>query len=181
MRAPEFDREAFDRLFEAHYEQLHRFARRRLADEAAVDDTVAETFVIAWRRRADLPDPPLPWLYAVCIRVMATSRRGASRRNRLLGRLRAMPVEPSRDPADSYESRAVIAHAFAALPEDKREVLRLIAWDGLSTEEAAIALDCSPSAFRTRYHRARRALETQLASAGHEETDPPTTLSEVHT
>ena len=50
---------------------------------------------------------------------------------------------------------------------DDREVLRLIAWEGLESREAAAVFGCSYGAFRVRLHRARRRLEKQLAAAGH--------------
>jgi len=173
VKRAEFDRAAFDRLFDAHYDELVRFVRRRLADQASVDDVLAETFVTAWRRRDDLPDPPLPWLYGVCVRVIATSHRAATRRGRLRGRLTSLRVDPSRDPAEMHAERSAITAAFAQLSGEQREVLRLIAWDGLSTEDAAAVLGCSPGAFRTRFHRARRELEKHLASAGNEEVNAP--------
>jgi RNA polymerase sigma-70 factor (ECF subfamily) len=169
----EFDHRDFDRLFEAHYAELERFARRRLADRAALEDVLADTFATAWRRRADMPDPALPWLYGVCARVIGTSRRAQARRSRLRWRLGSQPVDRSRDPAEVHAERSEIETAFARLSEGQREVLRLIAWDGLTTAEAAAVLDCSPGAFRTRFHRARRELEKHLASAGNERMNAP--------
>jgi RNA polymerase sigma-70 factor, ECF subfamily len=169
VEGTEFNRGSFDALFDAHYGELERFARRRLADQAAVEDVLADTFVAAWRRRADMPDPALPWLYGICGRVIGTARRGQTRRARLRGRLASQPVGRTRDPADIHAERSQITAAFAELSDGQREVLRLIAWDGLSTAQAAAVLDCSPGAFRTRFHRARRELEKHLASAGNEE------------
>jgi RNA polymerase sigma-70 factor (ECF subfamily) len=37
-------------------------------------------------------------------------------------------------------------------------VLLLTAWEGLTTDQAATVLGCSPQAFRVRAHRARRRL-----------------------
>jgi RNA polymerase sigma factor (sigma-70 family) len=173
VEGADFDRGNFDRLFDAHYARLHRFASRRLGDEDAVEDVLAETFVTAWRRRADMPDPALPWLYGICVRVIATARRAQARRGRLRGRLASQPVEPARDPADILAQRSKVTAAFALLSDEQREVLRLIAWDGLTTAEAAMVLNCSAGAFRTRFHRARRELEKHLASAGNEGMNTP--------
>ena len=49
-----------------------------------------------------------------------------------------------------------------ALLDADRELLTLLAWDGLSQEEAAVALGCSRGALKVRLHRARRRF-TQLA------------------
>ncbi len=52
--------------------------------------------------------------------------------------------------------------AFAALRERDREVLRLVAWDGLDAAEAAEVLGVTRLAFTVRLHRARRRLERAL-------------------
>ena len=39
----------------------------------------------------------------------------------------------------------------------------LVAWDGLSVEEAATVLGCSRGAAKVRYHRAKRRLADALA------------------
>jgi RNA polymerase sigma-70 factor (ECF subfamily) len=52
--------------------------------------------------------------------------------------------------------------ALNGLPEADREALMLAAWEGLSAQQAARVLGCSPTAFRIRLHRARRKLEASL-------------------
>jgi RNA polymerase sigma-70 factor (ECF subfamily) len=64
------------------------------------------------------------------------------------------------------------------LSEPEREVLRLIAWDGLSTGDAARVYGCSAGAFRVRLHRARRKLAKQLEAAGHLPSEHGRTASE---
>jgi RNA polymerase sigma-70 factor (ECF subfamily) len=158
----------FSELVDAHHAALYAFTRRRLADRDSVEDVLADTFLVAWRRRDEIPDPPLPWLYGVCLRTISTHRRSARRRTRLWSRLASQPHELARDPADLHAERSQIDRAFARLSEREREVLRLVAWEGLSSAEAATALGVTPSAFRVRLHRARRALAKHLATDGHE-------------
>ena len=55
--------------------------------------------------------------------------------------------------------------AFAHLRENDREVLRLIAWDGLSSDVAAEVLGVSRIAFAVRLHRARRRFAAELTAA----------------
>jgi DNA-directed RNA polymerase specialized sigma24 family protein len=47
-------------------------------------------------------------------------------------------------------------------PADQ-EVLRLVAWDDLTPDQASRVLGCSPGAFRVRLHRARQRLADELA------------------
>jgi DNA-directed RNA polymerase specialized sigma24 family protein len=56
-----------------------------------VPDIVAEVFMTAWRRLADIPQPlgDRFWLYGTARRVIARRYRSASRLRKLLGRLAA--------------------------------------------------------------------------------------------
>jgi RNA polymerase sigma-70 factor (ECF subfamily) len=164
----EFDQDELDRLVDRHHAELRRFARRRLSDADAIDDVLAETFCVAWRRREDIPDAALPWLMRVCSNVISTHERGARRRRRLRGRLASLRAPEARDPAELVDHQSQIRSAFTALGEAHREVLRLVAWEGLSIADAAAVCDCTPGAFRVRLHRARNELAKQLEVAGHE-------------
>ena len=46
-------------------------------------------FLVAWRRRDELPGEPLPWLYGVARKVLANHRRGGARREALAERAAA--------------------------------------------------------------------------------------------
>ena len=61
----------FRQIYEAHYGAVSAYARRRLPDGDLAQDAVSETFLVAWRRLADVPTGPdtLPWLYGVARRV----------------------------------------------------------------------------------------------------------------
>ncbi|MER5621980.1 sigma factor-like helix-turn-helix DNA-binding protein [Streptosporangium sp. NPDC002544] len=52
------------------------------------------------------------------------------------------------------------------MSDDDREVLSLVAWEGLDREEIATALGVSRNAIRIRPHRARRRFHRALAEAG---------------
>jgi RNA polymerase sigma-70 factor (ECF subfamily) len=183
--AADLERDRFERCFREHYPSVLAFAVRRIADRETAKDAAAETFAVAWRRRDRIPDPALPWLYAVARRVIANQYRSARRRGDLGGRLEheAGAGAAGGDPADSLGRRDAFAVAFGRLTESEREVLRLIAWDGLSTGEAARAYGCSPGAFRVRLHRARHKLAKQLRAAGHLADEPrhpaPVTAKEI--
>jgi RNA polymerase sigma-70 factor (ECF subfamily) len=160
---------AFERCFRDHYAEVLAFALRRVADRQAAEDVVAETFAVVWRRSERIPDPALPWLYAIAVRVIANQRRSLRRRSNLEQRLahEAGTRTPGLDPTEALHLRTGFASAFRRLSESDREVLRLIAWEGLTPREAAAVLGCSHGAFRVRFHRARRKLEKHLAASGH--------------
>jgi RNA polymerase sigma-70 factor, ECF subfamily len=158
----------FDALFGAYYSELRRFVLRRIENREAGEDILAETFAVAWRRRERIPDPALPWLFGVCHKLIANHRRSARRRLRLINRMAASTPDLGRDPAELLAERSEIGVAFARLSSAQREVLMLVAWDGLSATDAATVLGCTPAAFRVRLHRARNELAKHLSDAGHE-------------
>jgi len=147
----------FDRCFVA----LHRYAVNRGLSRADADDLVAATFEVAWRRRDAVPaDDPLPWLYGVAANVLRNRRRSDRRYARLLSRLPPARATVTRDLSEV--SADDIRAALASLGPRDREVLILVAWDGLAPHEAAVALGCSNVALRSRLARARSRLADAL-------------------
>jgi RNA polymerase sigma-70 factor (ECF subfamily) len=147
----------FVALYEAHAGAVLGYARRRIGPEAA-EDVLAETFLVAWRRRADVPADALPWLYAVAANVLRNRARSERRQAAVSARLAAEPPLPAE--ADAPDPR--LRDALAALKPIDREALLLTAWEGLSTDRAARAAGCSRATFHVRLHRARRRLAQAL-------------------
>jgi RNA polymerase sigma-70 factor (ECF subfamily) len=136
---------------------VRAYARRRV-DAATADDTVAEVFAIAWRRLDDVPDEALPWLLGCARRVIAHQHRRASRDAALRGRLQSVAGGSSADEGG-------LAWALSTLRERDRELLLLVAWEGLELAEAAEVLGCSRNAVAVRLHRARKRLAAALKRA----------------
>ena len=150
-------RERFEGLYTRHAPAVKAYALRR-ADAASADDVVAEVFVVCWRRFDDVPADALPWLLGVARRVLSTQRRGQRRRAALSEQLaRVAPVAHER--GDGH-----LAGALASLGDGDRELLLLIAWEGLTPARAAAALGCKPSTARVRLMRARRRLSAALVN-----------------
>lgn len=164
----------FELLYRQHFRSVLSFALARLEPESA-KDAVAETFLIAWRRLPEVPDNPAPWLFAVAGKVIAGQFRSHARREALRVRLETMgaAAEPG-DPGEEVGERAVVLAAFTKLSENDREVLRLAAWDGLNSRDAATVLGITRFAFGVRLHRARRRFAATLAaSEPAPQADPP--------
>jgi RNA polymerase sigma factor (sigma-70 family) len=159
-------RDRFEASFRDHYRDVLAFAMRRLEDRGGAEDAASETLAIAWRRRDQIPaDDSLPWLYAVALRVIANQRRSAQRKQRLRKRVADEARSNQRhslDPAEHVIERGEFFAAFSKLRESDKEILRLVAWDGLDPDQAARVLDCTPATYRVRLHRARRRLAKQL-------------------
>lgn len=154
--------------YERHAPAIAAYALRRAAAADAAD-VVADTFLVAWRRHDEMPDEPntLPWLYGVARRVLANQRRSRDRRTRLHERLRVGFIEfdAREDRADDTAEFRRVATALNALSETDAELLRLTAWEGLSSTQLAAAMQLEPSAVRQRLRRARQRLRHRLAAA----------------
>jgi RNA polymerase sigma-70 factor, ECF subfamily len=151
------DADRFTRLYRDHRADLERFVRRRLPP-AQVEDVVAEAFLVAWRRLDEAPQEERPWLFGIARNVMLASTRTHGRWRALHVRLAAQPVPAGLELAADVASRTDIIRAWAKLNVSEREVLTLVAWDGLSAREAAAVLGCQAGTFRVRLLRARRHL-----------------------
>jgi RNA polymerase sigma factor (sigma-70 family) len=158
-------RDRFQALYEANYHRVLGFALRRVGrDDAA--DVVAETFLAAWRRLDDVPEGETArlWLYGTARRVLANQHRGRLRRARLAERVRAETVAGAQLPSAAADI-SLAAAAFARLRSEDRELLGLVAWEGLDAGGIAQVCGCSRNAARIRIHRARRRFAQELARA----------------
>lgn len=69
------------------------------------------------------------------------------------------------DAAANAELRRMLTDAMAALPVELREVYQLRDIEEVSGEETAASLDLSLAAMKSRLHRARAALRSQMETA----------------
>lgn len=158
----------FEALYRDNAPAVLAYARRRLADPQDSEDVVVEVFGIAWRRRRDLAEDPLPWLYATASNVVSHMTRSHTRRGRLGARLASQPAIPY-EPVAEIDSAESLRTAMSRLAESDQEILRLWAWEDLDGPRLAQALGCSPGTARTRLHRARTRLRTVLTALMPEE------------
>ncbi|MGH9131490.1 MAG: RNA polymerase sigma factor [Acidimicrobiales bacterium] len=164
------ERSQFEDLYSRYFDDVFAYTLVR-ADVELAKEATATTFLVAWRRRNDIPNDPKPWLLGVARRCLADERRARTRRLALDTRLRASTGQAEAwawDPAREVVEQAVALSAFASLKPPDREILVLICWDGLTHPEAAAVLGCGEISFRVRLHRARSRFDSALA---HAETD----------
>lgn len=174
---PDERRRRFEAIYTVNCGPILGYALRRTRNGDDAADVVAETFLTAWRRLDDVPPGPDDrlWLYGVARRVLANHHRGERRKSELGDRLR-------RDLAGSYQvdeytgQLAGLAAAFGSLPEADRELLSLVAWEGLGHGEISDVLGCSRNAVRIRLHRARSRFSAALAS---QHDQPQTALVQI--
>lgn len=147
-------RDEFEALYRANAADILGYLRRRgVRDEAA--DLLAETFLVAWRRRGELPGPEgqRAWLFGTARRLgLAHFRRPITT---------TLPEHASGAWSESDSTpglREAVAAALERLSESDRELLTLTIWEGLRPAEAASVIGILPTAARVRLHRARQRL-----------------------
>jgi len=171
------DPEAFSALFTRHAPCIQRYVTRRIGPEAA-DDVVAETFLLAFRKRNSY-DPArrdaLPWLYGIATNLIGRHRRDEVRLYRALARTGIDTVaallpdtltDSFTERVDSAVSASMarrhLAAALAKLSTAYRDPLLLVAWGDLSYDEVALALGIPKGTVRSRISRARTRLRRML-------------------
>ncbi len=166
--------ERFRSIYDDTYDDIVRYCRRRVSD-ADVADAVSETYLTAWRRLDELPDADSArlWLFGVARNVIANLHRTRDRRDRLDLRLSTQPHKTTTPSPESavVDETGVIA-ALATLRPADAELLRLIAWEGLTHAETGVVLGCSANAVGIRLHRARARLAEALTDHTHSSPHP---------
>lgn len=159
---PEHDAAWFEALVRAHGPAVHRYLVRRVGGSEA-DDLTADVLVVAWRRRADVPDEaPLAWLYRTAGFVVANHRR----KGRPIP-VSEVPDEPTDDdPAVSAVRDEQVRLVLAALSPRDRQILLLNAWEGLAGEELARVLGIGRGGADAALSRARSRLTEAWARLG---------------
>jgi RNA polymerase sigma-70 factor (ECF subfamily) len=163
------------RFFDAWGDRLYGLAVRLLGDPAAAEDVVQEAFLklMAGAGRIEGRASLATWLYRVVYNA-AMDRLRAQKREvpvpdegdeesppmpSLLVDLRLSPEAMLRD----TELRKALEAAISALPTSLRAAFLLRDVEGLSTAEAAEALDLTEVNLKVRLHRARLLLRERLS------------------
>jgi RNA polymerase sigma-70 factor, ECF subfamily len=161
-------RAAFERLVEEYADRIYNVALRITGNQADAEDSMQDAFLQAYRSWSSFrgQSAPTTWLYRIA--VNAALRRVQSRRP--MEYLTELAVEEDvvdwsgdlAERAHSAEQRERILAGIDLLPPDERAALVLRDVDGLSTAEAAAALEITEQALKSRLHRARVLLRQHL-------------------
>src|SRR3569623_1363273 len=155
------ERAAFRDLYARFAEPTFAFLLRLAGRRDAAEDLHQEIWLSIARHAARLaPDTDLAaWVFTVARNRFRSSRRRlqpvTADESALDQRVAATPDDPGCH---------ALERALAALPEAPREVLLLVAIEGLDPARVAAVLDLRPDAARQRLARARAALAELIAA-----------------
>ncbi len=171
------DKAACAECIEIHSPAVYRLALRLMENEAEAEDVTQETFLNAFKAmdsfegRSGLGT----WLYriaynAAMMRLRRPNPQTVSVEETLAYQGQATIPRQLFDwcclPEEDFESdevRAELEQAIYDLPDGLKAVFVLRELEGLSTSEAAEALDLSEGAAKVRLHRARLWLRERLS------------------
>jgi RNA polymerase sigma-70 factor (ECF subfamily) len=171
------DKHACACMVKRHGSQMYAVALRIMGDPDEAEEVVQDAFISACGKIASFEGRSKlsTWLYRITTNaaLMRLRKRRddtvsldepqAGEDGDLLPRqLGDWDIDPSRQ-ALSQELRQVMEAAVESLPPSLRAAFILRDIQGLSTQEAAEALEISETALKVRLHRARLALRERLA------------------
>jgi RNA polymerase sigma-70 factor (ECF subfamily) len=169
----EGDAVALGALYDRYAVDVWRAVRRALVGAPDAEDVVHAIFVklpqIApgYDGRASCR----AWLCGIAVRFALRHRRGAGRFRRMLGLFAdAIPMasatsDPERQ-TGQREELALFERALARLSAKKRAVFVLVELEGLSSDEAAAALEIPAATVRTRLFHARTEIHAAMSRGG---------------
>jgi RNA polymerase sigma-70 factor (ECF subfamily) len=163
------DAAALSAAYDAHAAAIFRFLVRLCGRRDLAEDLFQETWLrLARHARGLRPDTELrAWLYAVARNLARSHARfGLAEARGVAALARWWYLDPRggapEDAAVAADAAARLERALARLPLAGREVLLLVAGEGLAVDEAARVLGITPEAARQRLHRARAELSKSL-------------------
>jgi RNA polymerase sigma-70 factor (ECF subfamily) len=175
----EGDGAAFGRLFDLHRDRVFRHACRLGGSRQDAEDLVASTFLEFWRCRDRVrivDGSVLPWLLVTATNLSRNALRGTRRSRQLIERLSRAADRPGAADLKAEDSvlgiDAALGTALRSLGKLDAQLFALVALEGYSVGDAAELLKLSVPAARTRLHRARVKLRTQLGDQYNEDHTP---------
>jgi RNA polymerase sigma-70 factor (ECF subfamily) len=153
--------DSFNALYDHTARDLFGYLLRRTHSPEDAADCLAETFLIAWRKREQIPTDEghaRPWMFGVARNVLRRERELDHRSFLAVAELaRELLDSHTTAPADSPTT-----DALAKLSPTDREIIEMLAWDQLSPREVATILNLSANVVRIRSHRARLKLREHV-------------------
>jgi RNA polymerase sigma-70 factor, ECF subfamily len=160
---------AFEVLMRRYNQRVFRAARAVLRDDAEAEDVVQDAWVRAYAHLSQFGGRAsfATWLTRIVVHEAIARRRRRMRQVPLDDHAPALVATTPTpdDAAGGREVAAAIERAIDALPTPYRTTFVLRDVQGLDTAETAACLEVPEATVKTRLHRARSLLRTELGVA----------------
>ena len=163
--------DAFEALIRRHEKTIFNLVYRMLGDYDEAAETAQEVFLSAYRAIGQFRGDAnfSTWLYRIALNHATTRRKSMNTRHQ-----RQVPIEstePMSDsqpgPAESMEKKEIretVQRALNSLSADDASVILLRDLQDVPYDEVARVLEVPVGTVKSRLHRARQALKSELAS-----------------
>jgi RNA polymerase sigma-70 factor, ECF subfamily len=165
------ERPEFEDLYREFLPRIYGYALAQLRNAAEAEDVTAQVFINAYHaydRFEPRAATPAAWLFRIARNVILDLHRRTGVRERVEREIgRGLGEGP--DPSQVAEDRILFAEVLVAvrgLPDRQREVVALRHRSDLSFLEIGELMECSEDAAKMLYHRALKALRSELRPDG---------------
>jgi len=171
LAARKGDRAALGDLLERHQRQVFAFGMKMCGDSEDAQEVAQNTLLSMVRSVRDFRGEASlsTWLYTVarsfCIKKRRRTKGAPAHHEPLDAAAHEQAAEPAPSPEQTLlgrETRDAVAAALDQLEPEAREVVILRDLEGLTAPEVAQITGLSVAAVKSRLHRARQSLRTQL-------------------
>jgi RNA polymerase sigma-70 factor (ECF subfamily) len=172
------DTAMFEILMRRHNQRLYRIASAILHDDAEAEDLIQDSYVRAYQHLGQFEGRAKfsTWLSRIAVHeaLARKRRRGlyeerkpmSEHQGEKMDRFASSEPSPEQQVSAS-ETRRLLEHAIAALPDIYRTVFVMRDVEDMDTGDTAAVLDITEENVKTRLHRARALLRKKLyAQAG---------------
>jgi RNA polymerase sigma-70 factor (ECF subfamily) len=167
VRAQEGDEEAFTELVNAHQNRVYNLCYRMLGDSYEAEDAAQEAFIRAYKamNKYDRTRSFSTWILSIAAHYCIDQlRKKRLKITNIEERPNLVLPDPGLNPELSLaerEKQLRIRSLLNVLSETDRAIVTMFYWYEFSYNEIAEALKLTPSAVKSRIHRAR----TQMAKS----------------
>jgi len=165
----------FEILMRRHNQRVYRAARAILGNDTEAEDVMQEAYVRAFTHLDQFENRAKfsTWLTRIAVHEALARARKSKRLESLDSEadsdieVRPEPMSSARNPEEQMfgaQMKALLESAIDSLPDTYRTVFVLRELEEMSTAETAEALDVTEEVVKTRLHRARAMLQTDLYS-----------------
>jgi len=166
---PEFNEAEFKKDLTELIPHLRAFSRSLCGNATLADDVAQDALLKAWNARERfIPGSNLKaWTFTILRNQFYSIKRRSWRATSLEPEVAEQTIVANSDAEQSMHLND-LRRGLDMLKDDQREAIILIGASGLSYEEAAEICDCAVGTIKSRVSRARKALETIMASGSFE-------------
>jgi len=156
------DVDALRILHDKYYYPMWLWASKYSRNETLAEELVSDCFIRLWERRQQIfIEKSLKSYLFLILRNQIVSQARKSKHQLVVG-LENLPDIPDETTINNFDYYAGLYQAIQRMPEQRRKILELAAFESLSYKEVAARLNISVNTVKTQMGRAYQFLKEEL-------------------